>query len=164
VKAIVDSKLTLSGGLVYIFDEAVTKEDAIRTLASLLHVGGYVKDSFCAAVLAREEVFPTGLPTEPVGVAIPHTDTEHVNKSALAVGILKQPVIFTEMGTDDGLVKVEIITMMAISDPNAVMPVLRDLAMVYQDPDFLSKLKAAEDQADILDLCKSRLSDVIELV
>jgi PTS system galactitol-specific IIA component len=161
---IVDSKLMLGEALVYIFNEAVTKEEAIRRLASLLHDEGYVKDSFCDAVLAREEVFPTGLPTEPVGVAIPHTDTEHVNRSALAVGILKQPVVFTEMGTDDGQVKVEIITMMAISDPSAVMPVLRDLAMVYQDPDFLSRLKAAKDQTGILDLCKARLSGVIELI
>jgi PTS system galactitol-specific IIA component len=159
-----DSKLVLGKTLVYIFDETVTKEEAIGRLAALLHDGGYVKDSFCAAVLAREQVFPTGLPTEPVGVAIPHTDTEHVNKSALAVGILKQPVVFTEMGTDDGQVKVEIITMMAISDPDAVMPVLRDLAMVYQDPDFLSQLKAAKDQTGVLDLCKTRLADVIELV
>src|SRR5688572_13356611 len=103
-----DSKLKLGKALVHIFEDTVTKEEAILTLAALLRDGGYVKDSFGAAVLAREDVFPTGLPTQPVGVAIPHTDVEHVNNSALAVGILSQPVVFMEMGSFDGQVDVEI--------------------------------------------------------
>jgi mannitol/fructose-specific phosphotransferase system IIA component (Ntr-type) len=68
------------------------------------------------------------------------------------------------MGSYDGQVEVEIITMMAISDPNAVMPVLRDLARAYQDHEFLSKLKTSKDQESVLDLFETRISDVIELV
>ena len=84
-----DAKLTLNKDLIYFFNEKVDRDEAMMKLASLLKNGGFVKESFEKAVLDREKIFPTGLPTKPIGVAIPHTDAEHVNKGAMAVGILR---------------------------------------------------------------------------
>lgn len=71
-------------------------------------------------------MFPTGLPTEPIGIAIPHTDAERVNRGASAVGVLPQPVVFTEMGCDDdSFVDVYAIVVLAIHDPAAVTSELR---------------------------------------
>jgi PTS system galactitol-specific IIA component len=164
METVVQSKLKIEKNLVHVFNTSVTREEAINTLATHLLENGYVKDSFAKAVLEREKVFPTGLPTEPVGVAIPHTDAEHVLASALAVGILSHPVTFLEMGSLDVTVDVHIISMMAISDPKAVMPVLRNLALAYQDHEFLASLKNSRDQQMVLDLFKTRIPDVIELV
>jgi PTS system galactitol-specific IIA component len=164
MEKVIEIKLKLGENLVCVFNEVVTREQAIITLAARLLESGFVKESFGSAVLEREKVFPTGLPTEPVGVAIPHTDTEHILISALAVGILSNPVPFQEMGSPDVEVNVNIISMMAISDPKAVMPVLRSLALAYQDREFLTLLKASSSEGMVLDLFKARIPDVIELI
>ena len=90
------NKLLLCEENVIIFSEQVTKRQVLESLSSQLFASGMVKASFSGAVIKREEVFPTGLPTEPVGVAIPHTDSEHVLKNALAVGAGHSFIIFME--------------------------------------------------------------------
>ena len=39
---------------------------------------GYVKDTFRAAIAAREQKFPTALPTQPEAIAIPHLSLIHI--------------------------------------------------------------------------------------
>ena len=158
------AKLELNQELVIIFEEPIDKEGAIRKLAALLSQGGYVKDTFENAVIEREKVFPTGLPTQPFGIAIPHTDAVHVNKGAIAVGILKSPVVFKEMGDLENDVEVSIISMLAIENPKLLIPLLRQLAKSFQDKEFLEKLKGAEDPKDVFDQYKRIIPDFLDLV
>ena len=71
--------------------------DALGLIADNFRRLGFVKASYKDAVIAREKVFATGLPTvnENVGVAIPHTDIEHVHTAAISFTRLKEPVEFT---------------------------------------------------------------------
>lgn len=48
--------------------------DFFSSIFLLLKEKGYVRDSFLDAILAREKAYPTGLPTLPVAIALPHTD------------------------------------------------------------------------------------------
>ena len=143
--------IKLGSSQVLFFTEKVPLEDVVNQMAESLEVLDYVKDSFSHAVLEREQVFPTGLPTKPIGIAIPHTDAEHVNSDAIAIGILKEPVQFEEMGTSGGstFVDVSIITMLAISNPSQMIPLLSQLAKSYQDGDFLNSLYN-EDRVDMI--------------
>lgn len=158
-----DGKLVLNKDLIRIFTEPISKEDAMKSLASLLEERGFVKNTFTKAVLDREIVFPTGLPTQPYGIAIPHTDSEHVNRGAIAVGILRFPVSFQEMGDLDSSVDVSIISMLAIDDPKLVIPTLRKLAGAFQDAEFLNGLKFAERPEDVISQYKRILPDTILL-
>lgn len=158
-------KLELSEALVHIFEQPQDRNEAILKLVSLLEAQGYVKASFGQACLDREKVFPTGLPTQPVGIAIPHTDCEHVERGAIAVGILPEPVEFTEMGcTDDATVDVHVIVVLAISDPQAVTHFLRELALSFQDREFLVRLKDAETPRTVLELCTDRIPNVVDVI
>ncbi len=69
-------------------------------MADGLHAAGHVRASYKEALLAREERFPTGLPTQVMAVAIPHTDVEHVERSFISVARLAEPVAFHEMGAN----------------------------------------------------------------
>jgi PTS system galactitol-specific IIA component len=161
----VSDKLELGESLVHIFEHPQDRNEAILKLVSLLEAQGYVKASFGQACLKREKVFPTGLPTQPVGIAIPHTDCEHVNRGAVAVGVLPEPVEFTEMGcTDDSTVDVHVILVLAISDPQAVTHFLRELALSFQDPDFLVGLKEATTPRTVLELCADRIPNVVDVI
>jgi len=52
----------LEEDLVRVSMPATSKEAVIETLSELLIDKGYVKEDYAQAVLAREVVFPTGLP------------------------------------------------------------------------------------------------------
>lgn len=141
-----DLKL-LDRNLVVLNIEADTQKEALEKLAGRLCEAGYVKESFAQAILEREKVFPTGLPTEGYGVAIPHTDVEHVNKPAIALGILKKPVKFNLMGDLDpnNQVDVRIMFMLAIKEPHMQLKLLQDIMEVIQDSVLLQKMVEAPD-------------------
>ena len=86
--------VALTEELVLLDVEARDNLDLLRQAAQRLYEQGYVKESYADAVVAREKVFATGLPTVMGGVAIPHTDVEHVNAPAVCIARLKEPVDF----------------------------------------------------------------------
>ncbi len=122
-----------------------TKEEVVLCLGSMLLSAGYVKDSFINAVLEREKMFPTGLATQDVHVAIPHTDVEHCLKPGIAIGLLKTPVVFTEMASTDQQVNVEMVFLLSITEPTQQVIWLSRLATLFQTPYVLKKLMSLSD-------------------
>lgn len=129
--------------------QAGSREEIITQLGSLLFEYGCVKDTFVQAVLDREKVYPTGLQTSILGFAIPHTDTEHVNSPALAIATLREPVVFQAMGDPDTSVSVRVVMMLAISDPKAVVHVLRKVISILEDSEALTGLLGASSREEI---------------
>jgi PTS system galactitol-specific IIA component len=125
--------------------EAADKSEAVRHLAALLKANGYVKDSYADAVLEREKSFPTGLPTEEIQVALPHTDVVHCLKPGMAIGLLKKPVEFFEMATLDRTVNAEIIFLLSITVPSDQVVWLSRLVTLFQRPGFLREFKSIPD-------------------
>lgn len=126
-----------------------SKEEVLRSMASQMESEGFVKDTYAQAVCDREVVFPTGLPTKGVGVAIPHTDSIHVNKKAISLGILEKPVEFTVMGTEDETVEVGLVFMLAIINPDEQVEMLQKLIGICQDEETLMTLKNSDDEEKI---------------
>lgn len=129
--------------------QAHSAEEAITALAALLQSQGYVRDSFPSAVLEREKTFATGLPTPEIQVAIPHADIEHVIRPGLAIGVLDQAVAFGEMGNPDGTVGVTIVCMLAVTQSEALVSLLKNLVGILQSPDVLRQIVNAGDAAEI---------------
>ena len=132
---------------------ADSTEDALRALAARLVETGHARASFPDAVLAREAEFPTGLPTEPIGVAIPHADVEHVVTTTVALATLARPVVFHQMGGEDhDTVAVSIIVMLAVAEPKAQVAYLSRVIGAIQDADLCRALVAADDVDQVLDI------------
>lgn len=128
-------------------------ESVIRTLAGRLIETGYAVEGFGQDVWNREQEFPTGLPTEPVGVAIPHADPDNVLKSAVCVGVLTEPVSFTQMGIDTSLrVDAPLIFMLAIKEKEKQVVMIQQLVEMIQNPNLLTSLTAAKDSTEALNL------------
>ncbi|WP_416197290.1 MAG: PTS system, galactitol-specific IIA component [Sporanaerobacter sp.] len=136
--------------LIFIDIEAKDREEAIEKMAKELYKREYVKESYINAILDREKVFPTGLPTEEVGVAIPHTDAIHVKKGAMAIGVLKNPVVFQMMGMPEENVNVNIIFMMALDEPKGQIEMLQKLMSIFQDKSILLKMRQAKTKEEIM--------------
>ena len=78
--------------------DAESSGEVFERLGKTLIKEGYCKDSYIDALKAREKDFPTGVNMAGIGIAIPHTDKSHVHKGAVAIGVLKKPVKFYQMG------------------------------------------------------------------
>lgn len=124
--------------------------DAITQLGTLLHKGGFVKESFVPAVIKREQEFATGLPTAEVGVAIPHTDVEHVLKQAIAIGVLQNPVEFGEMGNPGSTVPVQIVCLLAVAKSEILVKILQSLVEMFQTPGLLKQIVQARNPSEIV--------------
>lgn len=151
------SKIIIDERSVVIGLEVDTKEEAIELLANMLLANGYVKESYCEAVLDREKVFPTGLMTESFGVAIPHADIMHVKESMLAVAVLKKPVKFYMLGDYSQKLDVMLIFMLAMKDGHGQLTLLSNLMSLIQDKSDMDFLKKATEAKQVVDFLNSKL-------
>ena len=142
--------------------EAADSTQVIESLGSLLFDQGFVRDTFIQAVLDREKVFATGLPTSEIQVAIPHADVEHVLRSAIAIGVLSNPVEFGEMGNPDGTVQASIVFMLAVKQSDSLVSLLQNLVGIFQDPTILHQILEAPDRESIAALISAKLPDYQE--
>jgi len=153
----VNTELAIDEKIILVKELVKDKEEIIRKLGSLLQANGFVKDTYTQAVYDRELVYPTGLKARVTGVAVPHTDTIHVRKPAVAIATLKNPVIFNGMGAPDTEVVVDIVLMLAIHDPKQVVNVLRKVIFVIEDDEALMNLQAAETKKEIKEIMQSHI-------
>ena len=129
--------------------EAENEADVIAQLGAEMQKKGYVRESYIAAVMEREAKLPTGLDINGFSVAIPHTDPEHVNQAAFAVGILKNPVPFHCMVMPDVYTPVRLVFLLAIKDPEKQVTLLQQLMAVFQDVELLQAILQAETKSEI---------------
>lgn len=145
--------------LIIINLDSSEKEEVLTIIAKKLISKGYARESYLKAILNREKDYPTGLPTSGVGVAIPHTDIEHVIKPGVAVATLKNPVKFNVMGNPDEQVDVKLVFMLAINEPNTQIDLLKKLVSIFQREDLLLKLISINNETEFANLFNSAINN-----
>lgn len=153
-------EIILSPDLVLVNQEAKSSTEIIKKLGSLLFSSGYVKDSYIQAVIDREKVFPTGLQTVKCGFAIPHTDSIHVNQTAVGVATLKSPVIFKAMDNPENPIEARIIMMLAVSDPNKVVETLTTIISILENQAKIDKILKAESKEEIYEAVREHMKEI----
>lgn len=131
--------------LIFIDFKCSSKEKLFEELADRLHEKGYVKQSFKDAIIKREKEYPTGLETESIKLAIPHTDAVHVKKPFIFVVKLEQPLLFIHMGTSDQEIEVDNIFMLGIKEPSKQVNLLSLIMEKLQDEEFISQFKSIDN-------------------
>lgn len=126
-------------------------EEALREIGAMFGSDEVVPD-FEEALLARERVYPTGLPTEPYGVALPHADPEYVYQPRIAVMTLQDPVEFRLMGDPDSIVQVSLVVALALPDTHKERQasLLSELVARLQDEGWLEKVVKAQSITELL--------------
>jgi phosphotransferase system HPr (HPr) family protein len=118
---------------------------------------GYVKVSWAEAVLAREKIYATGLPTE-VPVGLPHTDVEHCLQPAIAVATLAQPVRWGMMGDPAQTVSVQTVFALSVVKPDEQVKTLTRLIDFCQVPENLQELRNTATVKQVAELLRARLA------
>jgi len=149
---------TFSKELILFDVEAENSEELLTLLAARLYDAGYVKDTFAGAVLEREKVFPTGLPTPGVRVALPHTYAIHVLMPNILIANLKRPVAFKEMGNGVRDVMAELVFVVALTDPKEEVQLLQKLMGLFAKEDVLLELKASSSAETTLKILGRELN------
>lgn len=121
--------------------QAEDAKEVIALLAGKMHAQGLVSAEYGAQTWAREMIHPTGLPTKPFCIAFPHADAEGVNRSALGVAVMRQPVTFQNMADPDEGLEVSVVFMLANRDPEEQIQTLRNLAVLFGQPEKLVELR-----------------------
>ena len=132
-----------------ILKEEKTKEDVITYLAKYLFDKGYVNEHYCNATLERENKYPTGLSTKPVGIAVPHSNPENVIKEAVIVAVSENLVEFTEMGNSNSQTKVGIIFLLALKGENNQLNYLKNIVNYFKQKNNVVKFRALTTKQQI---------------
>jgi len=147
--------ILISPEIVLLDLEAESDMEAIDKLARHLYAKGIVKESYVPAVKQREIDFCTGLAFKTMGVALPHTDSFHVNQQAVAIGVLKHPVPFHAMGTPEETVDVSMMFMLAIQKPDAEIAFLGKMIEILQEDGCLEMIRNAPTPEDTARIFRS---------
>jgi PTS system galactitol-specific IIA component len=115
--------------------------DVIGDLAGRMYSQGLVTADYGRQTCERELAHPTGLPTSPFCIAFPHADAEGVHRSALGLALLQKPVKFQNMADPDESLDVLVVFMLANRDPEEQIQTLRNLAVLFGQPEKLVELR-----------------------
>lgn len=140
--------MTFDRDLVVVGLEAGSSDEVIRALGDRLCARGYVTGGFAESVIKREREYPTGLPTT-VPVALPHTEAGFCLRSALAVGVMKSPVKFQEMGNPQNTLEARAVFLLALANPKDQVRWLQRFMRGLRNASLLERLTkaATEDEA-----------------
>lgn len=118
--------------------------EVVELLGIALVDKGYVKSEFTHSALLRERESATSIGG---GIAIPHASPKFVNKSAIAVATLEEPL---EWGSE--LVSVVFLLAIAPHDQKFTREIIGKLAMVSENPVLGKELAAAQDINQFLEI------------
>lgn len=133
---------------IYVDLEVSSKEELFEFLGAELMNESVVKETFVDALKEREVDYPTGLPL-PIGVAIPHTDSSHVNSDQLVIATLLNPVKFVEMGAEDDEVDVKLIIMIVMNDGKDHLNILQNIISTVQNEGIVKQVTEEKDPKQI---------------
>ncbi|WP_027108064.1 PTS sugar transporter subunit IIA [Lacticigenium naphthae] len=149
--------LDLSKSLVFIDLDLNTKEEVLLFLSEELCKRDLVKAEYQQAILEREKVYPTGLPSPGVNIAIPHADNNLVNETSIAIGILKKPVLFNSMENTETELGVQMVIMLAIKEPHGQIEMLQKVVTIIQNEELTNRIVNTSNKSGVLEMLEPYL-------
>ncbi len=142
---------------IIVMEDQLKQDDVLKRLAGLLKEKGYTKESYSAAVREREKIFPTGLFTGQINVAIPHCDIVNVNEAAICVGILKESTQFARMDGPESKIDVNLVIMLALTEAHGHIEMLQKIVSLIQNQEVVRQIVTSENKKDIYEILKTHL-------
>lgn len=131
--------------------------DYFSSIFFILKELGFVRSSFLEAIVSREKAYPTGLPTLPVAIALPHTDPRHVIRPFISVTRLSRPLAWNEMGNDNNTLYVHFIVLLGFIDHDSHLKSLQKLMDCLADEEVVQTLRDIKNRDTFLNTLTSRL-------
>ncbi|WP_196590087.1 PTS sugar transporter subunit IIA [Pectinatus frisingensis] len=152
----------MRGNLIFIKDllnvdiTARTQEELFTILSKPLSDNGFTTSDYLTGVIEREKNFPTGLPTKPYGVALPHTLPKYVIKNSISVGVLKEPIKFKIMGSENDYIDAKMIFLLALRENRKQLWMLQAIMNMIRSKEILNKIATAKKD-DVFEIINKNL-------
>lgn len=148
--------------MIFFNSSASNYEEVLETLGNKAIELGFAKSNYVDGLKQREKEFATGVPVEPIGVAIPHTDSSYVNENKIAVMTLNDSVEFNQMGgTEDDKLQVKLVILLCFKDGKNHMSALQNIIEKIQDEKFVKSLVNAESEEILLKLSEESFNHIL---
>ena len=129
-----------------------TKEQLFRIMADKMLEAGCVRESYYDGITNREKEYPTGLYVNGTGFALPHTDSERVNKSQICFMSLEEPIEFEDMVDKNHKIPVGLISMLAMKLPHEQAGTLQNLVALFQNKEKTEQLKKCSTEDEFMEI------------
>ena len=143
--------------LIFLDVEGTTREEVLTNIANRLVEQGVAKESFPAALLAREQAYPTGLQLGELNIAIPHAQPEHINEIAVTIAIPRQPVPFLDMGDHETQFPVSVIVCLALQKLDDNIKMLPALMEFFAQEKNLKAILACRTPGQVMALLRGEV-------
>lgn len=130
--------------------EVESQDDLFSMMTKKMLDAGCVKETYYEGIVNREKEYPTGLLVNTTGFAIPHTDSDKVNKSQICFVSLEQPIIFEDMVDKSNKIPVELVFMLAMAQPHEQVQTLQNLIGLFQDEEKVELLKQCSTEEEFM--------------
>lgn len=151
------STITFNESLILRLNKEKSNTEVLSILADSLCEQGLVKDTYKGAILSREAEYPTGLFIGNINIAIPHADIMHVNKAAICVGVLENPVKFHAMDDPTKEIEVSLIIMLALTEAHGHISMLQRVVELIQNQELVKKIIESKDLKVVYEIIKEQL-------
>ena len=132
--------------LIFLDVDLKDTEQVFDFIYNKLFERGIVKESFLNGIKERESKYPTGLPTKPYCVAIPHCNPENVNTESVSIIRFNDTVRFGEMGKIDQYLDCKFAFVLTMKGVKQVS-ILSDLINVFQSESTMDKILKLDEKA-----------------
>ena len=122
-------------------------EESVHVAVQPLVDQGYVESAYIDGIISNAKEFGPYFVLCPDLALLHARPDQGVLKQQLAVTVLREPVRFKEEGPD-----VRLLVTLAATDANGHIDVMRQLAVMFGDPDNIAKIVEASTADDVYDL------------
>lgn len=149
-------KEMLSKDLIDLKCQASNRDELFLTVSKELLDQGLVEESYFSGLSLREENFPTGLMTQHLNIAIPHTDPEHIIKPFLYLVRVDNGIEMKQMG-DSQKMSVNNFLFLGIKEPSKQVGLLQQLMTIFTDETFVNEFIATDSNHHMFDLLQKNI-------
>lgn len=124
-------------------------------ISTILEEKGYVYSTFHNAIKEREQKYPTGIQTQSIGVAIPHTDQENIKQAFISVVRPTKPIEFSLMGgISNEPIKAKLIFILGVKRDGLQVKVLQKLMEIFSNENIINSMLQAESDQELYKIIK----------
>jgi PTS system galactitol-specific IIA component len=120
---------------------ARTEIEFFQIVAEQLKAIGLVNDGYLEGLIEREKAYPTGLMTQYLNIALPHSEPEFVARPFVFICRLEQAITCYQMG-DNQEMAVKDLFFLGIKDGKKQVGLLQALMTLFMDKNFVDNYRS----------------------
>lgn len=132
------------------------QEELFQYIGKELYKKKYVSEGYLKGLVDREANFPTGLATQYLNIALPHSDPEYIHEPFIYIVRNDKPIQMLQMG-DNVELECNYFFFLGINQPTNQVGLLAKLMELFMDEQFVESFKAIDNNKDMYELIKNNI-------